>query len=1295
MALDTYTNLQTAVLQGLARPGDPLVAPALPDMIRLFEIEAKRRLKTGGSETVTLINTVAGQATIVMPADCGEVRAADIMSTGLTDVEPLQYLSPQSSSVGLNVSGRPRFYTLSGSSDKVGAVMRLVPVPDAVYTVAIDYLSDLPPLTEANQSNWLLRSNPDLYYFGALVEAEMYVGHDERVTMWLQRRDLAFAALEKADIKARWAGPLQLRVDAITTGGFGRGTSSSGGGNGNGGTGVAYLDDLLDVDTTGVTPGMVLTYAAPNWVAATPAATGANAPIIADGGFLARSPSARAADAINIKDYSPGNNIADAAGIEGWAAELASGYTHNNSSMPAITARGGYIPGGTWDAGTPITIGSGAFGYSLFGDGQISLLKNVTLESMHVNVRFRDLAIVGNGTGKGLDIRSSNLLALNLDIQNQDVAITSARGSAPGIIAPNNTVAFGSLRDSRIGVTAYNADLRLMFMRSAFLRECGIDFRDNGGSHFLGNNIYCDGGPSIRWTGGSNIFTGNTTIGQFVITNISSFAFYTVDDLIVSTNNLPSATRITAIDQAAGTITVDRAALLTTVGAVLNVTRVPIESFYVNNTFNSGRTDRVEFSIASIRAVNPAVPSAGIRVVTTTQNFKLALGTNRIRFRDTGNTIYNDDAEATTRWVTAIENWNTVVLNVPYAGDVTGVGKLLCNNYDGEIHTGDKSNAMVREHFFVGNNINQTLWQGGTQFNLFGTRLNGRITFDGFRPFRGNVANGSKIVTGIYGINTNEIRNGVLVLTSTASFPTGSFIESVDSPTQITINNPATEDVTGALFTSPHTPNAWFHVGTIDNSTTSDLGVVQPTGPGSTMGWTQISMFPDFNADYQATEGGYWVGARVPYTSGGMKDGQAQYLNEIGPTNTGIHIRSNSVKHFLRGSEWVLDDNRNFEVISIATANSGASILLTLRHTCPLIAGVDRVYLTGTTVVGYDNVEAVVEAKPRADQIQLPIALVTVLATALVNDLRYNIVTVGTTDWTLVGAASNTVGITFIASNVGLGTGSGTASINPTGTLNTDASLIVFREGFLANELGAPSGVGVRIRSSGRPMVMEARAYRNNGGTIYGNSMFRWRAPRLGTLEDDTAPGGAFAVLPGNSADNTVRFFLGATNSAVDLTGDAASIKALSTGKFEIQNNGAFSGYYGSEDPWLSFSRTSSSYLGWTTNAASRLIYSNDDTGNAATANIEVRQSSASLLTAVRMTVYSTGFASVAPAAYADGGAVYSDAGLSAGLTVAALAGNLRLVSSAGNITVTGIPGADPGVPGALYHTAGAVRVSI
>lgn len=52
----------------------------------------------------------------------------------------------------------------------------------------------------------------------------------------------------------------------------------------------------------------------------------------------------------------------------------------------------------------------------------------------------------------------------------------------------------------------------------------------------------------------------------------------------------------------------------------------------------------------------------------------------------------------------------------------------------------------------------------------------------------------------------------------------------------------------------------------------------------------------------------------------------------------------------------------------------------------------------------------------------------TVNATALITGYTYTILTVGSTNWVAVGAASNTIGVTFVATSVG--TGDGTATWN-------------------------------------------------------------------------------------------------------------------------------------------------------------------------------------------------------------------------------------------------------------------------
>jgi hypothetical protein len=199
MALDTYSDLQTAILSWLARPGDPLVSPAVPDLIRLFEREATRRLKVGAAEKRLQLQALSSG--VALPDDFGELRLATSGGVNLTYVPPMQLPG---------LSGLPAHYTI------IGNAMYLGPSPSPNGLIDIIYQSGVPPLSDANPTNWLLTQHPDCYLFGSLVEAEAFIGHDERIQLWGARLQAAFASIEQADRKARWNGsPLQIRADGF------------------------------------------------------------------------------------------------------------------------------------------------------------------------------------------------------------------------------------------------------------------------------------------------------------------------------------------------------------------------------------------------------------------------------------------------------------------------------------------------------------------------------------------------------------------------------------------------------------------------------------------------------------------------------------------------------------------------------------------------------------------------------------------------------------------------------------------------------------------------------------------------------------------------------------------------------------------------------------------------------------------------------------------------------------------------------------------------------------------------
>jgi hypothetical protein len=93
-----------------------------------------------------------------------------------------------------------------------GASLTIRPVDDTA--LELDYFAKVAGLSNAAPSNWLLAAHPDLYLFGALVEAEMFGVNDERAPVWKARRDEIFDEIVTLSNKSRGAGA--IRVMGVT-----------------------------------------------------------------------------------------------------------------------------------------------------------------------------------------------------------------------------------------------------------------------------------------------------------------------------------------------------------------------------------------------------------------------------------------------------------------------------------------------------------------------------------------------------------------------------------------------------------------------------------------------------------------------------------------------------------------------------------------------------------------------------------------------------------------------------------------------------------------------------------------------------------------------------------------------------------------------------------------------------------------------------------------------------------------------------------------------------------------------
>ena len=136
-----------------------------------------------------------------VPADFLEVKSLKLTSTN--PQTPLSFLSIDALDNEMTkhtASGRPKFFGI------VGGQFRIVPTPDSNYTTELTYYAKLAKLSNANTTNWLLTSNPDIYLYGALLQAAPYLQDDARIQTWATLYERALNDSQTADDRGASSG---------------------------------------------------------------------------------------------------------------------------------------------------------------------------------------------------------------------------------------------------------------------------------------------------------------------------------------------------------------------------------------------------------------------------------------------------------------------------------------------------------------------------------------------------------------------------------------------------------------------------------------------------------------------------------------------------------------------------------------------------------------------------------------------------------------------------------------------------------------------------------------------------------------------------------------------------------------------------------------------------------------------------------------------------------------------------------------------------------------------------------
>lgn len=201
MAINTYTNLQTAISNFLAR--DDLAAQ-IPDFITMAEARMSRELETRSQEKRATASTVGGNEYLSLPTDLREVREVKLNTTPLT---VLSYYSPVAldEKFASGGQGKPLGYSI------IGDEIKLRPVPDTTYSLEIVYIGTINALSATNATNNILSRSPDAYLYGALAEAYAYLLDEQRAAQYLQRFNLAIDEIRRDEQRAHYGtGSLQM-----------------------------------------------------------------------------------------------------------------------------------------------------------------------------------------------------------------------------------------------------------------------------------------------------------------------------------------------------------------------------------------------------------------------------------------------------------------------------------------------------------------------------------------------------------------------------------------------------------------------------------------------------------------------------------------------------------------------------------------------------------------------------------------------------------------------------------------------------------------------------------------------------------------------------------------------------------------------------------------------------------------------------------------------------------------------------------------------------------------------------
>ena len=198
MALSTYAELQAAIADHLDRSG---LDSQIPDFIRVAEARMQRKLRVQWMENFTSSIENGSPLNVTGIANFLTPKMISVTVSGeqiiLNYVPPSVFVARYP--FGSNGGTPPIEYTEIANNIFVG------PDNGSAYTWTIWYYQIIPPLS-STPSNWLLLRHPDVYLYGSLIAAEMYLKDPQEMPKYIAMYEQGLKDIQDEEIKDRPRG---------------------------------------------------------------------------------------------------------------------------------------------------------------------------------------------------------------------------------------------------------------------------------------------------------------------------------------------------------------------------------------------------------------------------------------------------------------------------------------------------------------------------------------------------------------------------------------------------------------------------------------------------------------------------------------------------------------------------------------------------------------------------------------------------------------------------------------------------------------------------------------------------------------------------------------------------------------------------------------------------------------------------------------------------------------------------------------------------------------------------------